>query len=102
MKSSLSWMAGLVVVGDEILSGKVEDSNISFLCTKMYEIGWTVRKVGRGRVGFSFKGVVRGFRGWGLCCAAAGQREFSGPGTDVWKLPPGCLHTGKPNVYSHI
>lgn len=46
VKSSLSWVAGLVVVGDEILSGKVEDSNIRFLCTKLYEIGWTVRKVG--------------------------------------------------------
>jgi len=45
VKSGLSWMAGLVVVGDEILSGKVEDSNISFLCTRLYEIGWTVRKV---------------------------------------------------------
>lgn len=45
VKSGLSWVAGLVVVGDEILSGKVEDSNISFLCTKLYEIGWTVRKV---------------------------------------------------------
>jgi hypothetical protein len=44
-------MAGLVIVGDEILSGKVEDSNISFLCTRLYEIGWTVRKVGGGRVG---------------------------------------------------
>jgi hypothetical protein len=45
VKSSLSWVAGLVIVGDEILSGKVEDSNITFLCTKLYEIGWTVRKV---------------------------------------------------------
>lgn len=48
VKSSLSWMAGIVIVGDEILSGKVEDSNIRFLCQKLYEIGWTVRKVGLG------------------------------------------------------
>jgi hypothetical protein len=45
VKSSLSWTAGLVVVGDEILSGKVVDSNINFLSSKLYEIGWTVRKV---------------------------------------------------------
>jgi hypothetical protein len=80
VKSSLSWMAGLVVVGDEILSGKVEDSNISFLCTRLYEIGWTVRKVSRG--------PRSGFWGLGLFPAVAGWREVFGLGTSMleWSL----------------
>lgn len=45
LSSSMSWVAGIVVVGDEMLSGKVEDSNTPFLCSRLHEIGWTVRKV---------------------------------------------------------
>eukprot|EP00878_Enallax_costatus_P028716 GHUV01031051.1.p1 GENE.GHUV01031051.1~~GHUV01031051.1.p1 ORF type:complete len:571 (+),score=152.40 GHUV01031051.1:434-2146(+) len=43
--SSMSWVAGIVVIGDEILSGKVEDTNTPFLCKKLHDIGWTVCKV---------------------------------------------------------
>jgi len=28
-----------------MLSGKVADSNTTFLCKRLHEIGWTVRKV---------------------------------------------------------
>lgn len=46
MTTSMSWVAGIVVIGDEILSGKVDDTNTAFLCRKLHEIGWTVGKVG--------------------------------------------------------
>jgi hypothetical protein len=45
VKSSLSWLAGILIVGDEILSGKVQDSNITFLCRELHRIGWVVSKV---------------------------------------------------------
>jgi molybdopterin-biosynthesis enzyme MoeA-like protein len=35
----------IVVIGVEMLSGKVEDTNTPFLCRELHEIGWTVRKV---------------------------------------------------------
>ena len=38
--------AGLVIVGDEILSAKVPDTNTSFLCKELRAIGWRVCKVG--------------------------------------------------------
>jgi molybdopterin-biosynthesis enzyme MoeA-like protein len=41
----MSWVAGIVVIGDEMLSGKVEDTNTPFLCRELHKIGWTVRKV---------------------------------------------------------
>lgn len=37
--------AGLLIIGDEILSAKVEDANTRFLCTELRSIGWTVEKV---------------------------------------------------------
>eukprot|EP00877_Chromochloris_zofingiensis_P003920 jgi/Chrzof1/13529/Cz08g00340.t1 len=43
--SSISGSAGIVVVGDEILSGKVIDANAPFLCTELRALGWTVRTV---------------------------------------------------------
>lgn len=76
VKSSLSWMAGLVIVGDEILSGKVEDSNIAFLCTKLYEIGWTVRKVGGRCVARDDVWLARA--GWRR--VLGGQRGFGAEG----------------------
>jgi len=38
--------AGLPIIGDEILSAKVEDVNTRFLCSELRSIGWTVEKVG--------------------------------------------------------
>ena len=51
--------AGLVIVGDEILSAKVPDTNTSFLCKELRAIGWRVCKVGWA--------AVQGGLG---CCAA--------------------------------
>jgi molybdopterin-biosynthesis enzyme MoeA-like protein len=47
----MSWVAGIVVIGDEMLSGKVEDTNTPFLCRELHKIGWTVRKVRLSRSG---------------------------------------------------
>eukprot|EP00803_Ostreobium_quekettii_P000689 evm.model.scf_314EXC.14 EVM.evm.TU.scf_314EXC.14 scf_314EXC:82576-94060(-) len=44
-KSTLTSTVGLVVIGDEILAGKVEDANTSFLCHELHQLGWTVPKV---------------------------------------------------------
>lgn len=38
--------AGLLIIGDEILSAKVEDVNTRFLCQELRAIGWRVGKVG--------------------------------------------------------
>lgn len=37
--------AGLLIIGDEILSAKVEDVNTRFLCRELRSIGWRVSKV---------------------------------------------------------
>ncbi|KAG1663703.1 hypothetical protein FOA52_013271 [Chlamydomonas sp. UWO 241] len=37
--------AGIVVVGDELLSGKIEDTNTPFLCAELHSIGWAVKRV---------------------------------------------------------
>ncbi|KAK9846826.1 hypothetical protein WJX84_007716 [Apatococcus fuscideae] len=37
--------AAIVIVGDEILSGKVEDVNTRFLCTQLRDLGWQVSRV---------------------------------------------------------
>ncbi|GBF98909.1 FAD synthase [Raphidocelis subcapitata] len=42
---NIALRAGLVVVGDEILSGKVTDVNTPFLCRELRSIGWVVSKV---------------------------------------------------------
>ena len=34
----------LLIIGDEILAGKVGDTNSSFLCKELYAIGWRVAK----------------------------------------------------------
>lgn len=37
--------AAIIIVGDEILSGKVEDVNTRFLCTELRSLGWQVSRV---------------------------------------------------------
>ncbi|GAX86541.1 hypothetical protein CEUSTIGMA_g13948.t1 [Chlamydomonas eustigma] len=37
--------AAILVVGDEILTGKVDDCNTSFLCSELHMIGWSVVRV---------------------------------------------------------
>jgi len=36
--------AGLIIIGNEILSGKIEDENIGFLCRELYALGVEVRR----------------------------------------------------------
>ena len=38
--------AAIIIVGDEILSGRVEDVNTRFLCSEMRSLGWEVSRVG--------------------------------------------------------
>lgn len=55
--------AGLVIVGDEILSAKVPDTNTSFLCAELRAIGWRVCKVRRAAVQLEWARVAGfGFR----------------------------------------
>ncbi|KAK9840250.1 hypothetical protein WJX74_006136 [Apatococcus lobatus] len=37
--------AAIIIVGDEILSGKVEDVNTRFLCAELRSLGWEVSRV---------------------------------------------------------
>ena len=37
---------GLVVIGDELLSGMVEDVNGRFLCRELHALGWRTSRVG--------------------------------------------------------
>lgn len=37
--------AGVLIVGDEILSGKVSDLNAPFLCRELRALGWVVARV---------------------------------------------------------
>jgi len=37
--------ASLLIVGDEITSGRVRDENAHFLCRELYALGWTVLEV---------------------------------------------------------
>ena len=39
---SFSHTAAVLVIGDEILSGKVEDCNLSYLASELREIGWVL------------------------------------------------------------
>jgi FAD synthetase len=43
--SLLSATAAIIIIGDEIVSGKVADANTSFLCKELHRLGWAVRKV---------------------------------------------------------
>jgi 3'-phosphoadenosine 5'-phosphosulfate sulfotransferase (PAPS reductase)/FAD synthetase len=73
--------ACLVIVGDELLSAKVEDLNTRFLCSELRAAGWKVCKVGRvcvlGRT----------------CCMSVRARARCGL-WGVWHMgsgPPSCL-----------
>ena len=39
-------MQALVVIGDELLSGAVEDCNGRFLCRELHALGWRTSRVG--------------------------------------------------------
>jgi FAD synthetase len=41
---NFSHTASICIIGDEILSGKVDDANLSFLCSELREIGWVVNR----------------------------------------------------------
>ena len=43
--SALTRTATIVIVGDEILSGKVQDANSSLLCRELHGLGWRVLRV---------------------------------------------------------
>jgi FAD synthetase len=45
LEPGMTLSAGIVVVGDEILSGKVQDSNSAYLARKLHAIGWQVKRV---------------------------------------------------------
>ena len=34
--------AAILAIGDELLSGKVEDTNTPFLCSELHDMGWQV------------------------------------------------------------
>ena len=39
----------LVIIGDEILSGKVAEQNAQFLCRELFLLGWRVTKASPSR-----------------------------------------------------
>ncbi|KXZ50142.1 hypothetical protein GPECTOR_17g778 [Gonium pectorale] len=43
--SELTKSAAIVIIGDELLSGKVEDVNARFLCRELRSLGWQVLRV---------------------------------------------------------
>eukprot|EP00193_Tetraselmis_chui_P002595 CAMPEP_0177759498 /NCGR_PEP_ID=MMETSP0491_2-20121128/4767_1 /TAXON_ID=63592 /ORGANISM="Tetraselmis chuii, Strain PLY429" /LENGTH=512 /DNA_ID=CAMNT_0019275337 /DNA_START=159 /DNA_END=1697 /DNA_ORIENTATION=- len=43
--SALMRSAGILIVGDELLSGKVEDSNSSFMAKQLRQMGWKLGKI---------------------------------------------------------
>ncbi len=43
--AGIALTVALLIIGDEILAGKVEDTNSSFLCRELYALGWRVVKV---------------------------------------------------------
>ena len=45
IKSALSHTVAIVVIGDELLKGRVADTNSSFLATELHRLGWTVTKI---------------------------------------------------------
>lgn len=44
-QAALGHSAALVVIGDELLGGKVLDSNSGFLLRELHRLGWSVKKV---------------------------------------------------------
>ena len=43
--SSISKTAGIVIIGNEVLSGKTQDTNSHFLCTELRALGVEVRRI---------------------------------------------------------
>lgn len=43
--SAFTRSAAVIIIGDEILSGKVEDSNARFLSKELFSLGWRLAKV---------------------------------------------------------
>ncbi|CAL5230010.1 g13451 [Coccomyxa viridis] len=43
--TGIALTVALLIIGDEILAGKIEETNSSFLCRELYAIGWRVVKV---------------------------------------------------------
>ena len=43
--AGIALTAALLIIGDEILAGKVDDTNSSYLCRELYALGWRVVKV---------------------------------------------------------
>lgn len=44
-RAGMARTAALLVIGDELLAGKVADSNSGFLVKKLHALGWAVSKV---------------------------------------------------------
>ena len=44
-RRGIALTAALVIIGDELLSGKVDDINTPFLCRELHAIGWQIAKV---------------------------------------------------------
>src|SRR5260370_30961437 len=45
MTTSMAKTAGIILIGNEILSGKVVDANASYLCRELRALGVEVRKI---------------------------------------------------------
>lgn len=41
---AIALTAALVIIGDELLSGKVDDVNTHFICRELHALGWQVSK----------------------------------------------------------
>ena len=44
LHAGIALTVALLIIGDEILAGKIEETNSSFLCRELYAIGWRVVK----------------------------------------------------------
>jgi FAD synthetase len=42
---AIALTAALIIIGDELLAGKVDDVNTPFLCRELHALGWQVAKV---------------------------------------------------------
>ena len=79
--------AAIVIVGDEILSGKVEDVNTRFLCTQLRDLGWQVSRVCQCQCLSWMLGLYCLLDAWTVlvdCCVSAAQHEDAGG----WQAAP--------------